>query len=64
MSPQQRAELLRQAPRNGWIALSADEEKLVASGETFSQTVENAKKAGEPDPVLIHIPDEWLPVVV
>lgn len=64
MSPQQRAELLRQAPRNSWIALSADEERMVASAGTFSQAVENAKKAGEPDPVVIYIPDEWIPVVV
>jgi len=64
LGPEKRAELLRQAPRNSWIALSADEETLVASGETFSLAVENAKKAGEHDPVLIHIPDEWIPVVV
>ena len=64
MSPEQRVEMLRQAPMDSWIALSADEEKMVASGTTFSEAVENAKKVGEHEPVLIHTPEEWTPIVV
>ena len=64
MSPEQRAEMLRQAPLDSWIALSADEKKIVASGTTFCEAVENAKKVGEHEPVLIRTPEEWTPIVV
>lgn len=64
MSPEKRVEILQQAPRDSWIALSEDEEKIVANGKTFSEAVEAAKKAGEPEPVLIHVPQSWTPVVI
>lgn len=64
MSPEERVAVLKQTSPDSWLALSADEERVVASGKTFSEAVENARGSGEADPVLIHIPENWVPVVV
>ncbi len=64
MSTQERLKILAGATPNTWIALSQDESRVVASGDNYTNAVENAKDAGEPDPVLIRIPDEWRPMVL
>jgi hypothetical protein len=57
----QRLELLRSAPMNTWIALSADETRIVAIGNTFMEADEAAKKTGEEGYFLTRTPDSWLP---
>jgi hypothetical protein len=57
----QRLELLRSAPMNKWIALSADETRIVAIGNTFMEADEAAKKTGEEGYFLTRTPDSWLP---
>jgi Family of unknown function (DUF5678) len=59
MSPQDRLRALRGAPPNGWVAFSADEERLVAYGATYQEVVESAAKNGESDPVLLKVPEDW-----
>jgi hypothetical protein len=56
----QRLELLRSAPMNTWIALSADETRMIATGNTFLEADEAAKKTGEHDYFLTKTPDVWL----
>ena len=56
-----RLQLLRSAPLNSWIALSADETKIVAIGETFMEADAIAKKSGEKNYVLTRTPDAWTP---
>ena len=57
----QRLELLRSAPMNTWIALSADESRIIATGVTFMAADEAAKKTGEEGYVLTRTPEAWLP---
>jgi hypothetical protein len=57
----QRLELLRSAPMNTWIALSADESRIVATGSTFIEADEAAKKTGEEGYFLIKILNSWIP---
>lgn len=57
----QRLELLRSAPLNTWIAISADETRIVASGHTFVEADEAAQKSGEKDYFLTKTPPAWLP---
>jgi hypothetical protein len=57
----QRLELLRSAPMNTWIALSADESRIVAIGSTFMEADEAAKKTGEEGYFLTKTPESWLP---
>ena len=60
MSTEERVRILREARPNSWIALSADESKLLASNESYSEAVKLAKAQGEPEPILIRIPDTWI----
>jgi hypothetical protein len=59
MSPEARIKALRDAPRDGWVAFSSDEERLVAYGNTYEEAVKKAEKNGEPDPVLLKVPKDW-----
>jgi hypothetical protein len=59
MSPQARIEALKNAPRNGWVAFSEDEERLIAYGNTYDEVVEIAEKNGVVEPVIVKIPDSW-----
>lgn len=38
-----------------WVALSADETKLVASDKSFDKAVKKARKKGEENPVLLKV---------
>ncbi|OGR83664.1 MAG: hypothetical protein A3J74_02135 [Elusimicrobia bacterium RIFCSPHIGHO2_02_FULL_57_9] len=42
--------------QNCWIALTPDEEQLVASAEGLAAVVEAAKQKGVARPVYLHIP--------
>ena len=57
------SQLLHDAPRNCWLALSEDESKIVGRGETVNDAVAEAKKAGVNDPVVLWAPKEWIPRV-
>ena len=52
---------LRNAPLDSWIALSADESRVVASGATYVEVVRNSEQAGEDDPIVLKTPQSWLP---
>lgn len=56
-----RLELLRSAPLNTWLALSADETRIIATGKTFVEASEAAKKTGEEGYFLTKTPHAWLP---
>jgi hypothetical protein len=64
MKPEERLAMLRESPPNSWIALSEDESRLVARGESYAEAVANAEKNGEFDPILIKTPEQWLPMVL
>ena len=59
MSPDDRAQALRAAPPDGWVAFSADESRLIAYGKTYDEAVAKAEQNGEPDPVLVKVPKDW-----
>lgn len=59
MSPQARIEVLQNAPPNGWVAFSEDEERLVAYGATYDDVVANAEKKGVSDVVVVKVPETW-----
>jgi len=57
------SQILEKAPRECWLALAADESKIVGRGEDIAEAVEEAKSNGEDDPVIIWAPKEWIPAV-
>jgi hypothetical protein len=59
MSPEARIKALREAQPGSWVAFSQDESKVVASGKTYDEAVAEAEKAGELDPVITRVPDDW-----
>jgi hypothetical protein len=56
----QRAEALRTAPPNAWVALSDDESRVIATGATYEEVVEKSKEAGIEEPILIKTPSNWI----
>ena len=56
-----RLSALSRAPLDRWIALSADETKIVADGATFEEAALAAEKNGETDPLIIRTPEDWTP---
>jgi hypothetical protein len=55
-----RLELLRSAPMNSWVALSADETQILAVASTFLEADALAQKSGQKDYFLVRTPDEWV----
>ena len=60
--PSQRLDLLRSAPLNSWVALSNDETRIVATGQSFGQVTQMSEDAGEDDPVILRTPSIWAPL--
>lgn len=59
-----RLKALRSAPMDSWVALSADESTIVATGATFEEVTRNSEIAGVEDPLVIKTPKSWLPLSV
>lgn len=51
--------ILTGAARNSWIALTEDQSKIVGRGETLEQAVQEAKKNGVEDPIVVWAPKNW-----
>ena len=54
-----RLSALTSAPKDRWIALSADESRVVADGATFDEVATVAARSGEADPLIIRVPEDW-----
>jgi hypothetical protein len=52
------AHLLAGLPRSVWVAISRDEEKVLAYDPTFDEVMKKARAAGEDDPILMRVPNE------
>jgi len=59
MKPEERVAILREAKPDSWIALSADESRVVGKGDTYAEAVAEANRSNETDPVLIKTPVDW-----
>ncbi len=46
-----------------WIALTLDEKKVIASGESLGQILEESKKKGLEHPIVMKIPKAVIPLV-
>ncbi len=64
MSTEQRLTILRDATPNSWVAFSADEERIVATGATFEDASRQASSSGESDPLIVFIPSNWSPALL
>jgi hypothetical protein len=66
MSPQDKVRLatLQSAPLDKWIAISDDESRIIAVGETYSEVSAKSDAAGEDDPIILKTPAAWGPISV
>lgn len=48
--------VLEDAPVGEWIALSADQSRIVGRGKTVEEALEAARKNGEEDPFITKVP--------
>ena len=64
MSTDERLNILRSAKPLSWLAFSSDEDRLVASAETFEAVAKLAAERGENDPVLTFVPQNWNPAAL
>lgn len=48
--------LLVGIPSGTWVAISQDQEKVVGTGNSIDEALENAKQAGEEKPFIIRVP--------
>ena len=51
------SKLLANIPRGAWVALSADQERVMAYAADLAQAVKQANELGEPDPVVVRVPE-------
>jgi len=49
---------------NCWVALSADERRVVANAKHPAEALKKAKAKGEPDPILMWAPKEHSAYIV
>ena len=51
------SKLLVNIPKGAWVALSHDEERVVAYAAELQDALQKAKECGEPDPIVLRIPE-------
>ncbi len=56
-------QLLLTASRECWLALNEEQTTIVGRGETIKEAVEEAKKKGVDDPIVMWSPKTWTPRV-
>ena len=57
MERKSNAELMEGIPPRTWVALSADQSRVVATGKTYQEAVMGAHDKGEDDPVVAIAPE-------
>ena len=55
--------LLKDAPRDCWVAINEEESVIVGRGETMTDAVVEAEKAGISDPIVLWSSKERIPSV-
>jgi Family of unknown function (DUF5678) len=50
------SKLLEDIPKGAWVALSNDEERVVAYAAELQDALDKAKDAGESNPVVTRVP--------
>jgi hypothetical protein len=51
------SKLLAGVPKGAWVALSKDEERVVAFAAELQEAIQKAKDAGENSPVVVRVPE-------
>jgi len=49
--------LLKEIPRGAWVAISRDQTRVLNFGADVRDVLDEARKAGEDDPIIVRIPE-------
>ncbi len=49
--------LLKDIPRGAWVAIAADQTRVIAFGSDAKNVLEKARKTGETDPIITRVPE-------
>jgi uncharacterized protein DUF5678 len=49
------SKLLADIPKGAWVALSRDEERVIAYAAELQEVLRKAKEAGESDPIITRV---------
>jgi folylpolyglutamate synthase/dihydropteroate synthase len=52
------SKLLANVPKGAWVALSSDEERVVAYASELAEVIKKAEESGESNPVVIRVPED------
>ena len=58
------SKLLADIPKGAWVALSRDEERVVAYAAELQDVLRLAKEAGENDPIITRVPEAEAPTLI
>jgi hypothetical protein len=56
--------LLAGVPKGAWVALSRDEERLIAYDADLNEVLRMAKAAGEADPVVLRVRESNVSLII
>jgi Glu-tRNA(Gln) amidotransferase subunit E-like FAD-binding protein len=51
------SKLLADVPKGAWVALSKDEDRVIAYAAELQEVLRKAKEAGENDPIVTRVPE-------
>ena len=51
------SKLLKDLPKGAWVAISSDEDHVVAYSADFNETLKRAHDLGEPHPIVVRVPE-------
>lgn len=63
IAPKDVSKLLVDIPKGAWVALSKNEDRVVAYAAELQDAVQKAKDAGENDPVVVRVPEMDVPLL-
>jgi len=59
------SKLLAEVPRGAWVAISKDQERIIAYAAELQEVLQKAKEAGENDPIVTRVPEtDGAPILV
>jgi hypothetical protein len=58
------SELLRQVPAGAWVAISQDGTRVIAFGDELSVVIDQARDAGEADPIIARAPQANMALIL
>jgi len=50
-------DLLKDIPRGAWVAVSSDQARVIAFGADMRDVLQEARSKGEPDPIILRVPE-------